>query len=534
MTKATINSPVRVNKHPVIKQGSAPEKEDPEHTLGYKGVQSLALMHVRTIPSAINEWIDNARDADAEKVEVLITETKKYKYVDQIIIRDNGHGMDYDELFGAFEIGHDRNYKPNSIGKFGLGGTMSSLSLFNNKIILTKTLGGSIVGRYYDMGLVKSLGKWKTFPLAWAQIQDDYPEHVEFLDNLSHGTVIIHYNPTANKLYSNAINATKSQVGETFSSDLKSGYFGVTVNDTPVKPRCALGSDSEGAIIKPAQDLIIGGRKVGKVTCMSLRDAKLGPRTKGNVLIQHAGFYFVRVDRLITKAVWPGDSSGMFPKNGNFARGTLHPDNRYVRIKVEFNSSEDSLFGVRATKDSVLLDQSLADVISSLTSDFVSQDAAQVGGRTKKKNAEGFHDSAMATLDKVKASVHAAPKKKLRTRNATKEPALSVVKREVSSKAKAIPADWLRGGVELSDLGFESALSVYRPEDAVLKFNKQHPSLPRITDLTDTPEKVLTEIFISLHSARLETAARLDDYCETTMTQFLQTLDQKFRAIIRD
>ncbi len=525
MTKATAN---------ILVKDNSPPRKDPEHTLGFKGVQSLARGSLRTIQSAINEWIDNSRDADASVVEIIITKTSKNSYVKEIIARDNGHGMDFDELFGAFEIGHDRYYKSNSIGKFGLGGTMSSLSLFHNKVVLTKTLGGPILGRAYDMKHVEQAGKWTTSQLSWAQIHDHHPEHVEYLDNLSHGTVVINYNPTSNKDLKTAIDATLSQVGETFSSDLSiSGYFSVTVNDIKVDSRCALGSDKQEAIVKPAQDIVVGGQKVGTVTCISLRDVKM-KRTKGHVLMQQAGFYFSRADRLITKAIWPGDSSGMFPKNGNFGRGTLHPDNRYVRIKVEFDSSEDDLFGVLASKDAVVLDQSLADVISSLTTEFVSQDASVVQGRGKKKSAETFQDSASSTIDKIKLCKHAAPKKKLRTRSDRPATTLSVAKREPALKSDVARGEWLSGGIEMSDLGFETGLSVYVQESEVLKFNKQHPSLNRITDLCADSQRVLTEIFVSLHAARLETSNRLEGFCETTMSQFFQTLDRKFRAIVKD
>lgn len=524
MTKATAN---------ILAKDNPPQRKDREHTLGFKGVQSLALGSIRTIQSAINEWIDNSRDADAEIVEITITKTSKHSYVKEIITRDNGHGMDFDELFGAFEIGHDRYYKSNSIGKFGLGGTMSSLSLFHNKVVLTKTLGGQILGRAYDMKHVEQAGKWTTFQLSWAQIHDHYPEHVEYLDNLSHGTVVINYNPTSNKAFKTAVDGTISQIGETFSSDLKSGYFNVTVNDTKVVSRCALGSDKDEAIVKTAQDIVVKGRNVGKVTCISLRDAKL-KKLKGHVLQQQAGFYFTRADRLITKAIWPGDSSGMFPANGNFSRGTLHPDNRFVRIKVEFDPTEDEIFGVRSSKDAVLLDQSLADVISSLTTEFVSQDASVVLGRSKKKSAETFQDSASSTIEKVKLCKHAAPKKKLHAHNVKPSTTLSVAKREPAHKSDVARGEWLSGGIEMSDLGFETGLSVYVQESDVLKFNKQHPSLNRITDLSAESQKVLTEIFVSLHAARIETSNRLEDFCETTMSQFFQTLDQKFRAIVKD
>lgn len=519
---------------PVRDQFARIKLDAKQHTLGYKGVQSLAKMHVRTIPSAINEWIDNSRDADAERVDIAITQTPKNKYVERIIVKDNGHGMDFEELFGAFEIGHDRKYSTNSIGKYGLGGTMSSLNLFSNKVILTKTLGGSIHGRAYDMEKVKDLGMWSTFQVNRDQIQDEFPEYVEFLESVPHGTVVINYNSTANRKFNNTVNAVKSEIGQTFSCDLKSGYFSVCVNDVIVKPKCALGSDLEGAIVKQPQDIIVNGVSLGKVTCISLRDAKFARQSSG-VLVEQSGFGFYRVDRLIAKGVWPGDSSGMFPKNGNFSRGSRHPDTRYTRLKVEFTAAADELFGVRSTKDSVQLDQSLADVISSLTSDFVSQDASVVKARNKKKSAETFEDRALATVEKTNRSVHAAPKKKLRTR---KKPAKPKVALATDKKTQRSPqntgSDWLSGGTTVEDLGFELPLSIYLPEDSALKFNKQHPSFTRIANTSETAQEVLTEIFVAIHSARIETTARLEGFCETTMTQFLQTLDQKFRAIIKE
>ena len=52
MTKATANILTKDNTH---------QRKDREHTLGFKGVQSLALGSIRTIQSAIHEWIDNSK-----------------------------------------------------------------------------------------------------------------------------------------------------------------------------------------------------------------------------------------------------------------------------------------------------------------------------------------------------------------------------------------------------------------------------------------------------------------------------------------
>jgi hypothetical protein len=93
----------------------------------------------------IREIVNNAYDADATLVEIVVTE-------DSIEIKDNGTGMDRDGLRQYFNIGSQQKlYSPKSpvygrdrIGQFGIG-KFATLSACQRFVVITKN--GDFVGR---------------------------------------------------------------------------------------------------------------------------------------------------------------------------------------------------------------------------------------------------------------------------------------------------------------------------------------------------------------------------------------------------
>jgi len=86
----------------------------------------------------VRELVNNAYDADATMVEVIVTE-------DKIEIRDNGSGMDWEGLKQYFNIGSQQKlyapkspiYKRDRIGQFGIG-KFASLSACKQFVVITK------------------------------------------------------------------------------------------------------------------------------------------------------------------------------------------------------------------------------------------------------------------------------------------------------------------------------------------------------------------------------------------------------------
>ena len=131
----------------------------------------------------VSEMVTNSVDAMAEKVWVTIA--PKGNNVLQIMVADNGKGMNKDSLDEAIRLGSHRDYAPDSIGTFGAGLTMSWLCSRGTMTIMTKEEGGSVLYGYWDIERFGDDCARVMRPAREAEIK-------EFNDHTggSHGTVI--------------------------------------------------------------------------------------------------------------------------------------------------------------------------------------------------------------------------------------------------------------------------------------------------------------------------------------------------------
>ncbi len=126
-------------------------------------IEHLGVKMYSHIPNAIAELIANAYDADATEVQVKLYDTDEKR----IEIRDNGHGMDFDEVNDKFlRIGRNRRKDKNNAtispngrkttGKKGLG----KLALFG-------------IGNLIEITTVKKNSKKKLeFILSWIVLKE--------------------------------------------------------------------------------------------------------------------------------------------------------------------------------------------------------------------------------------------------------------------------------------------------------------------------------------------------------------------------
>lgn len=98
-------------------------------------VRALRDARYRHSANAIAELIDNAADADASAVDVLLEEhqvvvnTNTQWRVSRLAVADNGHGMDADTLVQALRVGgRTASLRVQAIGKYGMGLPTASAS----------------------------------------------------------------------------------------------------------------------------------------------------------------------------------------------------------------------------------------------------------------------------------------------------------------------------------------------------------------------------------------------------------------------
>ena len=109
--------------------------------------------------SAISEIVDNSIDWGATLVQIVLIRntTRKHDEIDEILIIDDGVGMD----MGIFNKALQSNAGANSgarkgLGKYGMGLPNASISVTRRTEVYTKTLHGNILFNYLDLIEMKS------------------------------------------------------------------------------------------------------------------------------------------------------------------------------------------------------------------------------------------------------------------------------------------------------------------------------------------------------------------------------------------
>lgn len=95
--------------------------------------------------TALADIVDNAIDARAERITIRLV-TRKSR-LEEILILDDGRGMDEHGLDDAMTFARRRDYEDDSLGHFGLGLKAASLSQANILEVYSKAIGTPAAGR---------------------------------------------------------------------------------------------------------------------------------------------------------------------------------------------------------------------------------------------------------------------------------------------------------------------------------------------------------------------------------------------------
>jgi hypothetical protein len=106
-------------------------------------VESLGAHH--DLGSAIADLIDNSIDADATSVRVRFL-TREHR-LSALAVLDNGCGMNDEQINDAMTIGRRREYRPGSLGSFGIGLKAAALGCADTLTVWSQMIGATAVGR---------------------------------------------------------------------------------------------------------------------------------------------------------------------------------------------------------------------------------------------------------------------------------------------------------------------------------------------------------------------------------------------------
>jgi hypothetical protein len=131
------------------------------HYFDPNGVESLRDNGYRDTAMALAELIDNSIQADAGKIEIILIERlsntgRREFLVDEILVVDNGHGMQKDVLETSMRFGGGtRHGAKKGLGKFGMGLPNSSASQCPRFEVYTWKSDGKVFTNYFDFKEIK-------------------------------------------------------------------------------------------------------------------------------------------------------------------------------------------------------------------------------------------------------------------------------------------------------------------------------------------------------------------------------------------
>ena len=113
-----------------------------------------ALGRHHTLEAALAELVDNSIDAGATNV--LIRFVQQADRLTQVVVVDDGAGMDEPEIDIAMTVGGEREYETEEIGRFGFGLKAASFSQADDLTVLSRKADSKAVGRRWRLERAKA------------------------------------------------------------------------------------------------------------------------------------------------------------------------------------------------------------------------------------------------------------------------------------------------------------------------------------------------------------------------------------------
>jgi hypothetical protein len=132
------------------------------HYFDPNGVEALRDNGYRDTAMALSELIDNSIQANANKIEILLIErlsnsSRKEYLVNEIVVIDNGEGMDEKVLETSLRFGGGtRHGATKGLGKFGMGLPNSSASQCSRFEVFSWKKNDKILFNYFDFNEIKN------------------------------------------------------------------------------------------------------------------------------------------------------------------------------------------------------------------------------------------------------------------------------------------------------------------------------------------------------------------------------------------
>ena len=467
--------------------------------------------------AAIKDICDNCKDADASQIEIFVEPTDSGVGRYEIIIVDNGTGMNWETLNEALKLGSDttRN-EVSDLGKFGMGLVTASLSICRRVEVITKEKNGPIL---YSVQDVDEIVDRNRFVKILTEAGDEQVEQFEeSLNDPSHGTIVVlsKCDHLQNKDWKTFSNKLRKELGQAFRYFLWSGKTTMLVNGELVKPIDPMIRDGDSfypeikseEFSRERYDIEFedeNGNAVKEqveVALYVLPDFGIQGNKERGINWRNQGFYLLRNYREIAA----GESFKLF---------TTHPYLNRFRGEIFVSGTLDEPVGVDFTKQKPKFKQSLEHKLKQKLEPQIDAINAQLKAKKVKADDKENASSHEEAARQIGQKAHLLAKPKLGGQKTTVGDG-SGAPRSSSTKTSQKPAPMLKGKKEVElPCKFETASmtaagpiwdAVPRGNTLEITWNVDHAFYQRfVLDNQDNPSMVTAADFLvySLCAAEL-------------------------------
>ncbi|MET7314194.1 MULTISPECIES: ATP-binding protein [Streptomyces] len=308
---------------------------------------------------AVADLIDNSIDADADSVVVHFL--RDANRILNLLIIDNGHGMDEEGLDAAMTVGRRRHYADGALGMYGTGLKAASLSHASSLTVVSRTKRSRAAGRRLTAeGIADSFRCDTVDPLYAQDLVDRYDGIIEW-----HGTIVRWDGVRAfetvasgqsDQFLSKAISRLETHLGLYLHRFLQRGLkldiavwdvssgdgYGEEVDHIAVEALDPFGYKVPGKAGYP-REFTAPVEGVGDVKLTAhvwpAKSKQAGFKQIGS-LADRQGFYFYRNDRLVQAGGW----NGLRHAEGHLA---------LARVAVDLPARENDVFSLDVKKEKV-------------------------------------------------------------------------------------------------------------------------------------------------------------------------------------
>jgi hypothetical protein len=290
------------------------------------------------IETAVADIVDNSISAEAK----IIWINFEWKGSDTwLSVKDDGHGMDNDELIQALRPGSKNPLAERSVkdlGRFGLGLKTASFSQCKQLTVLSKKTDNSAVYWTWDLNYVNQTGNWDLIKYLPNSFNEDV------LENMTSGTIVIwnQLDRVVNNLKKEDENShnkflqimshVKYHLSMVFHRFISAKKISIMFQERPIEPWDPFLINEPSTQFFPVEHLqngkvIVKGYVLPHKSKLSLHKFREAEGSKG--WNEQQGFYIYRNDRLLLA----GDWLGMFRKEEHY---------KLARIEINLPNSLDA------------------------------------------------------------------------------------------------------------------------------------------------------------------------------------------------